>query len=285
MSIKLEDFLKVYESDLFDRAKRLKPKKAPIQLTSEVQTVQFLRSVFSRISFALPAFYLFLGASSHEEPACSIDGDAGVVFRHTIKFSSLNTITLSCRKIFDHARGLTGANFSKNKDATLQNVAEYWANKSNNSLQDALQALKFLQSIFAESAKDESFLLDSTYLLCCRIGLLKQHANRFAAHLSLDDYEFDIFDCAHVVTAITIIGEVIRSFDEPKLGSTYFDELDKASLSMAKQLFPEMPDIRLFQDFEIGDQSYNYWKSNPEQGRQMIFQKLGMRVNRLFQNN
>src|SRR5712692_10043211 len=91
------------------------------------RTVHFLRGVGSLATMVLPAFYLFHGANADGDQACAIEGYPGVVLKHAIKFSSVGTVSLSCRKAFDHgATGLTGANFAKNSDKTLEGVAEYW---------------------------------------------------------------------------------------------------------------------------------------------------------------
>ena len=77
-----------------------------------------------------------------------------------------------------------------------------------------------------------------------------------------------------MVAALTVIGEIIRSFDDPHAEATYFDTLDEASLSVARQLFPTTPDIRLFQEIKIEMQSRLCWQWGTEQGRQMILEKL-----------
>lgn len=260
---------------LTDRAARLKPSGPPIQLNSVERAVHFLRGVRARASMALPAFYLFYGAKAEGEPACAIEGYPGVVLKHAIQFSSINTVSLSCRKAFDHAAsGLTGASFAKNSDETLKNVAEYWSKKSNRPIQEALAALCFLRSIFKDCAKPDTSLLDAAAPLARRIGLLKQHANRSAAHLSLENYEFSTLDCAHVIAALTVIGEIIRSFDDSHTQPTYFDTLDEAALSAARQLFPATPDIRLFANIKIEMHSRLSWESGIERGRQMLFEQL-----------
>lgn len=185
------------------------------------------------------------------------------------------TVSLSCRKAFDHgANGLTGADFAKSSDETLKKVAEYWSTKSGRSFQEALAALDLLRSIFWDCARTDKALLNAAVPLGRRIGLLKQHADRSAAHLSLENYEFSTLDCAHVVAALTVIGEIIRSFDDPLAEPTYFDTLDEASLSAASRLFPAMPDIRLFQEIKIEMQSRLCWQWGTEQGRQMLLEEL-----------
>jgi hypothetical protein len=263
------------ERELADRAERLKSRGPPIQLKPVERAVQFLRGVRSRATLALPAFYLLHGARSDGDQTCIIEGYPGVVFRHATEFSSIGTVSLCCRKAFDHkTNGLTGANFAKCSDETLEGVAEYWSTNMNRSIHDSLAALVLLRAIFQDCAKTNTALFTSTAPLGRRIGLLKQYADRAAAHLSLESYEFSILDCAHIVAALTVIGEIIRSFDNPQSQPTYFDELDKASLSAARQLFPTTPGIRLFEHIEIEMQSRHCWQWGTERGRQMLLEQL-----------
>ena len=164
--------------------------------------------------------------------------------------------------------------FLKHADETLERVAAYWSKKSNRSLREALTALALLWSIFRDCAKTDTDLFKAAAPLGRRIGLLKQHADRSAAHLSLEHYEFSILDCAHVVAALTVIGEIIRSFDSPHEQPTYFDTLDEASLIAARQLFPATPDIRLFQHIKIEMQSRLCWEWGIERGLRMLFEQL-----------
>ena len=263
------------EQVLADRAKRLKSNGPPIRLTPLEQAVQFLRGVHSRATMTLPAFYLFHGAKAEGDPSCAIKGYPSLVLKHSIEFSSICTVSLSCRKAFDHkARGLTGARFAKNSDQSLTDLAEYWAKKSNRPVDHALAALYLLRSVFLDCAKSETHLLTANIPLGHRIALLKQYVNRSAAHLSLDNYEFSTLDCVHVVAALTVIGEIIRSFDDPDSPATYFDTLDDASLKAARQLFPATPELRLFEQMNIEMQSRLCWQLSIDQGRQMLFEQL-----------
>jgi hypothetical protein len=107
-----------------------------------------------------------------------------------------------------------------------------------------------------------------------RIALLKKYADHAAAHLSLDTYEFSTLDCVHVVAALTVIGEIIRSFDDSNSPPTYFDTLDEASLNAAKQLFPTLPNLRLFGNIQIEMQSRLCWQFGGNKGRQMLLEQL-----------
>ncbi|MCL4801046.1 MAG: hypothetical protein KJ025_15745 [Burkholderiales bacterium] len=262
------------ERILANRSDRLTPRDAPMQLTPYERSIHFLRGVHSRAAIALPAFYLFLGASAESKEPYPIEGYPGVVFKHVIEHSSISTVSLSCRKIFDHRAGLTGASFAKSPDVVVAKVAEHWATKSSRPLEDAMAALEFLRSIFRECAKADSTLLKESTALSRRIGLLKQYANRSAAHLSLEDYEFSLLDCAHLVAAMTVIGEIIRSFDDPMSQSDYFDEIDNAGLRAAIHLFPGMPNLRLFRSISIETQSRLCWEWGSDRGRHMLLEEL-----------
>lgn len=264
------------ERALGDRVMRLKSSKPLPQLTPTLRAIQFLRGVYSRAQIALPAFYLFLGANGEASQACSIEGYSGVVFRHVTKFSSIGAISLACRKAFDHGvRGLTGASFAKCSDQTLMEVANSWTAKSREkSPEDAFAALVLLRTVFRDCSKTDRALFDGTASLGRRVGLLKQYADRAAAHLSLETYELSVLDCAHVVSSLTLIGEIIRSFDDPDTLPNYFDSIDEASLSAAKQLFPEIPDIRLFEKIEIEVNARLCWQWGIERGRHTLLEQL-----------
>jgi len=263
------------EHALADRVERLKPRGLPIQLSPLERAVHFLRGVDSLATMALPAVYLLHGASTNDNSAGVVEGYPGVVLKHAIKFSAVGTVSLACRKAFDHKpHVLTGANFAKTTDKTLEMAAEYWSKQSSRSFQEALNALALLRSIFKDCAKTDAELFNATAPLGRRVGLLKQHANRSVAHLSLEDYEFSILDCAHVVAALTMIGEIIRSFDRPHEQPTYFSTLDEASLTAARQLFPAIPDVRLFQHIQIEMQSRLCWEREIDQGRQILLEQL-----------
>lgn len=156
----------------------------------------------------------------------------------------------------------------------MSGIAEYWSSSSKRSLQDAETALILLQSIFRELSKSSSDLLKLDATLGRRIGLLIQHANRSAAHLSLENYEFDILDCAHVVSALVLIAEIIRSFDDADKQPDYFDAIDNGSLDAARRLFPGMIGRRLFANINIETQSRLCWQWGPERGRKMLVEQL-----------
>ncbi len=263
------------ERELTERAKRMTRPGPPFDVSPLERGVQFLRGVSSRATMALPAFYLFHAAVINTNGACTIEGYAGVVFERYVKFSSLATVALACRKAFDHdANRLTGARFAKTSDTTLEEHAEYWAKHSTRPRQDAYAALYLLRSIFRDCAKTDTALFKTATPLGQRIGLLKQYADRSAAHLSIEDYAVAVLDCAHVVAALTLIGEIIRSFDDSSSLPSYFDSLDEAAFGAAKQLFPATPDFRLFQHIKVEPQARLCWELGAMQGRRMLLEQL-----------
>lgn len=263
------------EQELAERASRMTPRSQGVSLNPVERSIHFLRGVFSRSTMALPAFYLLHASGTKRESTCLIEGYPGVVFRHSVEFSSLATIALACRKAFDHgSKGLTGSNFAKTSDAALEEHAKYWAEWSARSVEDAHAALILLRSIFRDCSKTDANLFREATPLGRRVGLLKQYADRAAAHLTSDDYAVSALDCAHVVAALTIIGEIIRSFDGPESQPTYFDTLDTAALTAARTMFPMTPDLRLFQRMKVEEQARMCWHLGPDIGRQMLLEQL-----------
>lgn len=226
---------------------------------------------------ALPAFYYLLGSTSvHESTECNNEYSLQVARAYS-DFSDLNTLTLSCRKIFDHITkktDLTGANFAKISDECLAEHARYWSGEPGKTEEDCLNALFFLNDFFGEYSKTDTVLLKRDGFLHKRIGLMKQHANHGAAHLSLESHDLDIQDLAHFTAAIVMVGEIIRSFDSPSLGDQYFNDLDAASYQAAKKIFPDIADFRLFKTMEVSDQASFYWKNSKHETVRSYFDQL-----------
>ena len=264
------------KGELFARSKRMVRTGPPFKLAGTGRSVQFLRGVFSRASLCLPAFYYFLGSASARDEAKTSSDYPFKIAQSYSAFSDLNTLTLSCRKLFDNASkpDLTGANFAKTSDATLTEHAEYWAKTSTHSEEDALTALLFLRRFFAECSKTDTELLQSNGLLQKRIGLLKQHANRAAAHLSLDDYSLDITDLAHFTAACTVVGEIVRSFDNHDLGPDYFNGLDTASYQAAQRVFPQIAKFQIFTSWDLEKQARLYWQRGEDNGIHMLLNQI-----------
>ena len=107
-----------------------------------------------------------------------------------------------------------------------------------------------------------------------RIGLLKQHADHAAAHISLDNYSLDINDLAHFTAAVVVVGEIVRSFDNPVLGPDYFNQLDKASYEAARRLFPQITKFQLFVHMQVHKQACFYWRHQELESVQSFFDQL-----------
>ena len=264
------------EIELSDRAVRMMPSNQPLPLKPKDKSVHFLRGVASKASFILPGFYMLLASDPSKYDACSIKGYPGSVFQNYINHSSLNNISLACRKVFDHAGkgSLTGGVFAKTNDETLKQHAEYWADLSGNSFEDSYKALIFLRSFFRRCAKSNSDLLKQKTTLGRRIALIKQHADSAASHFSLEDYEFTIVDVAHLVASLSLVGEIIRSFDNPDLSSSYFNDIDSAAYIAAKELFPTTESIRLFESINVEQQAKSCWKYGEEDGLHMLLEQI-----------
>lgn len=110
------------EIEVAKRAERLTRRTPPTSIGDIGTSVQFLRGVGSRATYALSSFYLLISADIEGKNHCTIAGHAGKVFQSQVRFSSLNTIALACRKAFDHGKGLTGATFGRVSDSTWRSM-------------------------------------------------------------------------------------------------------------------------------------------------------------------
>jgi hypothetical protein len=259
--------------ELDDRAERMISKEAPLELNPLEQSINFLRGVNSRASLCLPAFHLLVASTEAKGQG---DGNYPVeVAASYLEFSSLNNISLACRKSFDHAiRGLTGAKFAKTSDETIQNHANFWANISGKSASDAKIALLFLRDFFRICSRTSNDLLLSQFALQKRIGLLKQHADRTAAHLSIESHELHTLDVAHFVAAFSLAGEIVRSFDAEFMGEQYFKQVDIAAATAAKKLFQDYKATSLFRDVNPVEQARCCWKYDAERGLHMLLEQI-----------
>lgn len=262
--------------ELFERSARMVKKEESFRLVGVNRSIQFLRGVFSRATFCLPAFYYFLGSESEREESKSGKEYSSVIARSYAEFSALNTLSLSCRKLFDHSVkiDLTGANFAKLSDAVITEHSEFWSSISKQPQAACLAGLLFLRKFFTECAKSNDSLLKANSPLQKRIGLIKQHADRAAAHLSLDDYALTFHDLAHFVGASVYIAEIIRMFDNPPSSKAYFNELDEASYDAAKHIFPNIAKIRLFAKIDVARQSRLHLEAGDIHGVTMILNDL-----------
>lgn len=261
------------ETEVAKRAERLMPKGPPTNLGDLGTSIQFLRGVGSRATFALSSLYLLLAANIEGDNQCTVQGFPGKVFQSQVHFASLNTIALACRKAFDHGKGMTGATFGRISDSTLEKHAEYWGQWPNRSQEDAYRALHFLRTFFAKCSKKPDALFRDGTTLGRRIGFIKQYADRSAAHLTLEHYEFENLDVAHVVAALTLVGSIIHSFDKGH-PPEYFNRIDQAAHAAALALFPDTPDIRLFERMNVDMQARLCWQWGEAQGMHMLTEQL-----------
>lgn len=251
------------------RIAELKRRDQRIQSDAMVDGIQFLRGVGSRASQVLPAFYLLTGSGTPPKPATEVPPwkpTQAAMLDHL----ALQSISLSCRAIFDETtkRRLTGKRFAHSSDRTLSAIAAYWSKVSKRPEEDAIKALTLLRDLFRLCAQPKRLLLEGKSLLERRVGLLKYHADRAPAHITLDPFVVDLCDIIHVVAAISVVGAIIVDFDPPRPARPnlkYFNSLDEAGWNAAKAIFPDLAMDRLFVRFAIHEQAQGYWK-HPEYG-------------------
>jgi hypothetical protein len=243
-------------------------------MDARVETIQFLRGVGSRACQLLPALYTQLGAST----TAALKGKPywQTVQAASSEFSSLQTISLGCRAVFDDGRNrMTGKRFARITDGTLFSVAEYWATSSKRPVEDAARALRLLRDLFERCAQPKKLLLNASSLLERRVGLLKYHADRAAAHITLEPFLFHLLDLIHVVAAVTVVGAIIVDFDDSTRGDRYFDSIDEGAFEAAKSIFPAFPGgQRLFHNFHVHEQGSLYWKIEELGGLNMLLYQL-----------
>jgi hypothetical protein len=212
---------------------------------AKTRSILFLRAVAGRASLCLPALYQFLGAA-HATPE---DPDIkrrwtypSQVEHYMAEFSSLCVIALSLRAIFDHAKGpLSARTIASLKPEEAQSLAEYWKTKNRSKAEDADAGLEFVCDLLQRCAISIGSAKRSECVLTRRIAMLKAYADRTAAHITLQDYEFTIPDVAHAALATCLLGAVIHQFDMPASdGVDYLSGLDEASYTAALRMFPEL---------------------------------------------
>jgi hypothetical protein len=223
----------------------------------------------------LPAFYTLVGSSylpkvPSEQPAWKSTQAA------SLNFSALQTISLVCRSIFDESRkkNLTGKLFANASDQTVEVIAEHWSNFSGQPVDDAAKALTLLRELFRRCVQPKKSLLQCESLLERRVGLLKYHADRQAAHLTLEPHLVGLIDIIHVVATITVVGAIIVDFDQPRFGPQYFNSLDDAGWNAAKSIFPDLSLNRLFHQFDIHAQARLYWGQPQCEGLKILLTQL-----------
>jgi hypothetical protein len=255
------------------RIEEFKRRNSRVELDARVEAIQFLRGTAGRASYVLPALYLAIGARSL--PTDQGSSHWQVVRAASLEQSSLHTIALACRSIFDDSRSrMSGKKIARLNDQTLASVAEYWSERPQRPLEDASKALALLRRIFYRCAQPERVLIDRPSLLERRIGLVKYYAHRQVAHISLEDYLFDILDLIHVVAAIVVIGAIILEFDDPSRAENYFDSIDEGGWQAAKEVFPSLPIERIFKGWNIHRQASLNWRIPQIDGVEYILNQL-----------
>lgn len=255
------------------RIAEFRKRDAHMELDPLTKAVQFLRGVAGRATFVLPALYAQWGAQLSLV-------DRSLPYWQRVQaanadYSSLQTISLACRAIFDDSNdGMTGKNFAKISDSDLQSVADFWSKKGSQPVADALKALTLLRDLFKRCAHQPKQLFKAHSLLERRVGLVKYHADRLAAHITLQPYLFHTLDLVHVVAAIAVVGAMIVEFDNKSAGDAYLDSIDEAAWQAATHTFPRMTGRRLFHDFNIHQQARTYWKIEGLDGLHMLLDQL-----------
>lgn len=250
------DFARV---NLRSRVSEFHKRDTRVEYDNLTATVQSLREIGGRATHMLPALYMTLAARSAQK-----ERDTPywrVVQASFLEECALQAIALACRSIFDHRRtALSGNTISRLSDETIKAVATYWSKEGHVSYEDGVLALHVLKRLFAHCARHEKILLQQPSMLERRIGLLKVYANRRAAHMSLDNYLFNVVDLIHVVAAIALIGAIIVDFDMPTQAGGYFDAIDDGGWRAAQHIFPHLAMKRIFEHWDIHQQAKLKWK-------------------------
>jgi hypothetical protein len=260
-------------ANLSARVEKFRRLDQPIEIDGHTGAIQFLRGVSSRASFMLPALYSQIGSR------LPLEGQDVPHWKRVqsanIEYSSMLALSLCCRAVFDERnKRMTAKRFSDLSDTALEAVADYWAKSVSGPLDEAAKALILLRNLFRRCARPAKLLLDGPSLLEKRIGLLKFHADRQAAHTSLEPFLFDLLDLIHVTAAIAVVGAMIISFDAPWMGAHYMDSVDEGGWQAAKEAFPSLPENRVFKDFAIHQQATTYWKIPELDGLEMLLNQL-----------
>jgi len=110
--------------------------------------------------------------------------------------------------------------------------------------------------------------------LCKRIGLVKQYANREAAHLTFQDYEVSWLDVLHITASVVLIAEIVRSFDRPEYKESYYRKINEAAYTAIKQLYPETPELKLFEKIEIAQLSKDCIARGEDYSMGLLLEKI-----------
>jgi hypothetical protein len=264
------------DKELSERADSLTSLGPPARLIKLEHSVQFLNGVLSEASFLLPAYYSFFATSLDAKKASSIDGYPGAVLQCYMNKSALSYISLVARKLFDHSNddSLNGAKFSKTSDCTLKKHAERWASFSGRPKQDAINALEILRTFFKICSQNPSDLLKEESRLCKKIGLVKQYANREAAHLTFQNYEVSWLDVLHITASMVLVAEIVRSFDRPEYKESYYHEINDAAFTAIKKLYPKTQEFKLFEGIEIAQLAKNCIDRGERYSMELLLEKI-----------
>jgi hypothetical protein len=255
------------------RIAEFRRRDAHIALDPLVKSIQFLRGVSSRATFVLPSLYFQWGAQ------VSLADRTLPYWQRVqaaqVEYASLQMMSLACRAVFDDSlTGMTGKNFAKVSDPVLLSMAHFWSKDSGQPVADALKALTLLRGVFKRCAHQPKQLFDASSLLERRVGLVKFHGHRQAAHITLDSFLFHTLDLVHVVAAIAVVGAMIIGFDDKARGDRYFDDIDEAAWQAATTTFPALSGRRLFHSFNIHQQARAYWRIEELDGLNMLLNQL-----------
>jgi hypothetical protein len=263
--------------NLMARIAELQRQDVRMTLEPNVRVIQFLREVSNRAALLLPALYAHIGSRS--QPGKSESPYWKVVHSKATEHSSLLTMSLVCRAVFDDSSAaLNGRVVANASDSVLAQVADHWSQSSGHPQQDAVKALRLLRQLFQLCAQQRKVLLKANSLLERRIGLVKYHADRQAAHITLEPYLFSPVDLIHVVAAITIIGAIIVEFDDKSRREGHFNHIDEGGWQAAKELFPLLPVRRLFDGVDIHQQARNCWRIEEFDGLAWILDQLSAAI-------
>jgi len=145
---------------------------------------------------------------------------------------------------------------------------------SGRAKKDALNALQVLRDFFKACSKHENNLLKDGSRLCKRIGLLKQYANRSAAHLTLENYQVTWLDVLHVTASTLVVAEIIRPFDRPDLDADYFDRINESSLDAIQKLYPETLPLKLFHKIGIANLAEQCLEGGKEYSLDLLLERI-----------
>ena len=124
--------------------------------------------------------------------------------------------------------------------ADNDDVVRYWSERNGANAGDAGLALAFVKRMLIRCGVPIGKPEACDCILTRRVALLEAHADRVAAHISLEDYEFTVLDVAHVVAATAMWGAVIHGFDNPgSSGVEYLISIDRSAHAAAIEVFPD----------------------------------------------